>query len=133
LDQLARDGDRQLLAGLRLPDHEAATRILPGPARVTLTVLDYVAAADRAWAKVRPRNANVLELGVQLPHGRLGELDDVAHERLARIFAGLDLREPVLPVARQARGREGVLAQQPDYVEPLLCHHQSPTVALDVA
>src|ERR1019366_8955263 len=41
-DQLAGDGERKLLAGLALPDHEATAGILAGPARVALAVLDDV-------------------------------------------------------------------------------------------
>src|SRR5438067_810380 len=94
-DQLARDRERQLLARLRLPDHEAAAGILARPARVALAVLDDVVAADRARPELGARDPHVLELLVELADGFLGELDDVAHECLARVFARFDLRQPV--------------------------------------
>src|SRR5205085_8946181 len=81
LDQLARDRYRQLLARLRLPDHESAARILTRPARVALAVLHDVAAAHRARAEVGAGDPDVLELGVELGDGALGELDDVPHDR----------------------------------------------------
>ena len=65
-DQLAGDRGRQRLAGLALPDHEAAARVLARPAREALAVLDDVVAADRARAEVGARDADVLELGVEL-------------------------------------------------------------------
>ena len=65
-DQLLRDRHRQRLAGLALPDHEAAARILARPAREALAVLDDVLAADRARAEVGPRDADLLELRVEL-------------------------------------------------------------------
>src|SRR5438552_1187749 len=52
--QLLDHGDRQDLARLALPDHEAAARILLRPAGVALAVLDHVAAADRTGAQVGP-------------------------------------------------------------------------------
>ena len=73
-DQLAATAARQRLAGLGLPDHEAAARVLARPARVALAVLDDVVAADRARAEVRARDADVLELRVELADGRAGEL-----------------------------------------------------------
>src|SRR6185312_1439609 len=66
LDQLAGDRDRQRLAGLGLPDHEHAAGILARPAREALAVLHDVASADRARAEVGPRDADLLELGVEL-------------------------------------------------------------------
>ena len=57
---------RQRLARLALPDHEAAARVLARPAREALAVLDDVLPADRARAEVGPRDADVLELGVEL-------------------------------------------------------------------
>ena len=100
-DELAGHGGGQLLAGLGLPDHEAAAGILARPARVALAVLDDVAPADRARAEVGPRDADVLELGVELADGRAGELGDVVHEFRALLLAVLDLRQPVLPLARE--------------------------------
>ena len=132
-DQLARDRHRQLLAGLALPDHEPAARVLARPARVALAVLDDVVAADGAGAEVRPRDADVLELGVELGDGRLGEVGDVAHEALARLLALLDLGQPALPVAGQARRGERVAVEQPDHVEALLGADERAAVALDVA
>ncbi len=98
-DQLADDRGAERLAGLRLPDHEAAARILAAPAGVALAVLDDVLAADGAGTEVRPRDADVLEVGVELGDGGLGELRDVAHERLTALLAGLDRGEALLPFA----------------------------------
>ena len=78
---------RQRLARLALPDHEAAARVLARPAREALAVLDDVLAADRARAEVGPRDADLLELRVELGDGAAGELRDVAHEALARLLA----------------------------------------------
>ena len=64
-DQLARHRGGQRLAGLGLPDHEAAARVLARPAREALAVLDDVVAADRARPEVRARDAHVLELLVE--------------------------------------------------------------------
>ena len=83
--------------------------------------------------EVGARDADVLELGVELADGRLGELDDVAHERLARVLAGLDVGQPVLPVAGQAGAGQRVLAEQADHVQALLGDDQRAAVALDVA
>ena len=71
-DQLARDRHRELLAGLALPDHEAAARVLARPAREALAVLDDVVAADRAGPEVGARDAHVLELRVELGDRRRG-------------------------------------------------------------
>src|SRR4051812_38808625 len=132
-DELLRDGGRKLLAGLALPDHEAAARVLARPARVALAVLHDVVAADRARPQVRARDADVLELGVELADGRPGELRDVVHELLARLGALLDLRQAVLPFARQLRRCQLVVAEQPDDVHALLGRHERAAVALDVA
>src|SRR4051812_7346977 len=132
-DELAGDGGGQLLAGLALPDDEAAAGVLARPAREALAVLDDVVAADRARPEVRARDAHVLELGVELPDRRAGELGDVAHEPLARLVAVLDLGQAALPVAGQRRRGERVPAEQPDHVHALLGGHQGPRVALDVA
>src|SRR5436305_5035177 len=102
-DQLARHRDRQLLARLALPDHEAAAGIVPAPAGIALAVLVDVAPAHRARTEVGPRDAHVLELGVELGDRLGGELLDVAHELLARVVALLDRGQPVLPIPRQRR------------------------------
>src|SRR6202007_2024647 len=133
LDELARDGDRKLLAGLGLPDDEAAAGLLPGPAGVALAVLHDVAAADRARPEVGARYPHVLELGVELADRVLGELDDVAHERLAGVAPGLDPGQAMLPVPGQTRRGQRVLAEQADDVQPFLCDDQGTAVALDVA
>src|ERR1700733_2198901 len=133
LDQLARDRYRQLLARLRLPDHEAAARIVSRPAREALSVLDDVAAANRTGPEVGPRDPHVLEVPVELTDGLLHKSNDVAHERLARVGARLDQGQPPLPVAGQPRRGQNVLAEQADHVEALLGDHQRPAVALDVA
>src|SRR5437764_9811715 len=112
-DQLARDRERQLLARLRLPDHETAAGILARPARVALAVLDDVVAADRARPELGARDPHVLELGVELADRRAGELGDVAHERAAVLVAALDGGQPLLPVAGQRRRGQRVLAEQP--------------------
>src|SRR5205814_131311 len=109
--------DRELLAGLGLPDHEPAAGILARPARVALAVLDDVEAADRAGPEVRPGNAHVLELRVELADRGAGELGDVVHEALARLLAVLDLGEPVLPFAGQPRRGERMRVQETDHVE----------------
>src|SRR5579875_2018410 len=133
LDQLLGDGHRKLLTGLALPDHESAARVLARPARVALAVLVDVVAAHRTRPQVRARDADVLELGVELGDGRLGEFDDVAHERLARVRPGLDLGQPALPVAGERGRGERVLSEQADDVEALLGYDQRAPVALDVA
>src|SRR5919201_379735 len=46
-DQLLRDGHRQALPRLPLPDHEPAAGVVARPARVALPVLRYLAPADR--------------------------------------------------------------------------------------
>src|SRR5262249_53214281 len=120
LDQLTRRGGGQLLAGLRLPDDEAAAGILARPARVALAVLDDVAPADRARPEVRPRDADVLERRVEDADRLAGELGDVLHELLAALLALLDRRQTVLPVAGQRRRGQRVLAEQPDDVDALL-------------
>src|SRR3954453_4299287 len=132
-DQLFGDAGRKLLAGLALPDHEAAARVLARPARVALAVLDDVVAAHRTRAEVGPRDAHVLELGVELGDRRLGEGGDVGHEALPRLVALLDAVEPVLPVAGQPRRGQRVLAEQADDVEALLRADERAPFALDVA
>src|SRR4051794_40183285 len=133
LDELARDRRAEVLARLRLPDDEAAARILARPARVALAVLDDVVPADRARAEVRARDAHVLELGVELVHGRVGEARDVAHELPAGLAAVLDVGQALLPVAGQPRRGQRVLAEQAHDVEALLGGHERAAVALDVA
>ena len=132
-DQLLRDRLRQRLARLALPDHEPAAGILARPAGEALAVLDDVAPADRARPEVGPRDADLLELGVELADRAARELGDVVHEALARLLAVLDPPEPVLPVAGQARRRQRVPVEQPDHVQPLLRAHQRAPLALDVA
>src|SRR4029079_1753750 len=100
LDQLLRHSDRQRLAGLALPDHEPAAGILARPARVALAVLADLAPADRAGAQLGPLDLDALEL-FELLDGLVGELGDVAHERLATVLALLDQPEPLLPAAGQ--------------------------------
>src|SRR3954452_13451683 len=132
-DELLGHGRREVLAGLALPDHEPAPRVLARPAREALAVLDDVVAADRARAEVGPRDADVLELGVQLADGRPGELGDVLHELAPRLLATLDLAQALLPVARERGRRERVLAEQADDVHALPGRDQRAAVALDVA
>src|SRR3954466_14035810 len=132
-DELARDRPRQLLARLALPDHEAAARVLPRPARVALAVLDDVVAAHGAWPEVGARDAHVLERRVEHAHGLAGELGDVLHELLALLRALLDGGQAVLPVAGQRRGGQRVLAQQAHDVDALLGRDERARVALDVA
>src|SRR6202022_1536523 len=105
---------------LALPDHEAAARVLARPARVALAVLDDVAPAHRTRTQVGARDADVLELGVELVHGLGREAGDVAHEALAGVLAPLDAIQAVLPVAGQLRRGKSVLAQQADHVAALL-------------
>src|SRR4051794_13527052 len=88
-DELLGDSRRHLLAGLGLPDDEAAARVVARPAGVALAVLHDVVAADGARPEVGARDADVLELGVELADGGAGELGDVGHERLALLLAGL--------------------------------------------
>src|SRR5205814_349097 len=59
--QLLDHRDRQDLAGLLLPDHEAAAGVVLAPARVPLPVLDHVAAADGARSEVGPLDLHVLQ------------------------------------------------------------------------
>src|SRR4051812_43024694 len=132
-DQLARDRHRQLLARLALPDHEAAARIVATPAGVALAVLVDVAPAHRARAEIGARDADVLELGVELGDRLLGELLDVAHELLSRVRPLLDRGQAMLPVAGQRGRRQRVLAEQANHVQALLRAHQRAAVALDVA
>src|SRR5205085_8706200 len=87
---------RQVLAGLLLPDHEAAAGVVLRPARVALAVLDHVAAADRAGAEIGPLDLDVLQV-VALADGLGRELDDVVDERRAAVGALLDRAEPLLP------------------------------------
>src|SRR4051794_30096220 len=103
LDELAGDRPVELLARLALPDDEPAARVLARPAREALAVLDDVVAADRARPEVRARDADVLELRVELGDRRAGEARDVAHELVARVGALLDQRQAPLPVAGQPR------------------------------
>ena len=98
--------------------------ILARPAREALAVLDDVVAADRARTEVRARDADVLELGVELGDRRLGEALDVGHEALARLLAALDHAQPLLPVAGHRRRRQRVLAEQADDVQALLGRHE---------
>src|SRR4051794_15919528 len=100
-DQLARHAGRELLARLGLPDDEPAARVVAAPARIALAVLHDVAPAHGARPEVGARDADVLELGVELAHGRPGELGDVGHELLARVLALLDRRQAVLPLTGQ--------------------------------
>src|SRR3954451_10686617 len=65
LDQLARDRRRQRLAGLGLPDHEAAAGIVTRPAREALAVLADLAPADAAGPQRRALDPDVLELLVE--------------------------------------------------------------------
>src|SRR5262249_3883445 len=113
LHQLLRNRDRQRLARLLLPDHEAAAGVVLRPARVTLAVLDHVAAADGARAEVRALDLDPLEL-VELLHRLRRELDDVAHERVAAVGAVLDQAQAVLPAAGQLGRGQRVVPEQPD-------------------
>src|SRR5439155_7202306 len=133
LDQFPRDGDRKVLAGLGLPDHKAAPRVLARPARVALAVLDDLVPAYGAGTEPGPRDAHVFERLVELLDRLAREPGDVAHELLARVLTALDLAEAMLPAARQARGRDRMLVEQPDHVQPLLRRHQSAAVALEIA
>src|SRR4029077_14041812 len=45
----------------------------------------------------------------------------------------LDLAQAMLPAASQARGRDRMLVEQPDHVQPLLRRDQRAAVALEVA
>ena len=119
LDQLLDDRRRQGLAGLLLPDHEAAAGVVARPARVALAVLDHVAAADRAGAEVGPLDLHVLEL-VELLDRVRRELGDVLHEAGAALVAVLDPPEPVLPVAGEPGRGQRVLAEQADHLDALL-------------
>ena len=74
-----------------------------------------------------------LSLRVERLDGLAREQRDVAHEVLARLLAVLDLAEPLLPVAGQARRGQRVLVEQPDHVQALLGGDQRAAVALDVA
>src|SRR6185437_2802184 len=132
-DQLLGYRHGQLLAGLALPDDEAAARIVARPAGVALAVLFDVVPADRARAEVCARDADVLQFLVELFDGDLREACDVAHELRARVLAALDLVEPVLPLASHVRRGERVLAEQPDHVEALVGGHQGARLAFDVA
>ena len=133
-DQLAGDRGGQRLAGLGLPDHEPAARVLARPAREALAVLDDVAARRPGTG---PRLARGIRTSLSLASSSSTvsprELRDVAHEALARLLAVLDPRQPLLPVAGQRRRGERVLAEQADDVEALLGAHQRAAVALDVA
>src|SRR5436190_12134132 len=133
LDQFTRHRHGQLLAGLRLPDHEPAPGILARPARVALAVLGDLEAAHRTRAELGARDADVLEALIELLHGLLGKARDVAHELRARVFAALDLPQPVLPAAGQSGRGQRVLVEQPDHVQALLSRHQRAAVALQVA
>src|SRR2546423_2198767 len=133
LDELAGDRGAEVLARLGLPDDEAAARVLARPAREALAVLDDPVAAHRAGAEVHARDADVLELGVELGDGRAGEAGDVLHEAVARVRALLDERQAPLPLARQPRRGQRVLAEQADDVEALLGGDQRASVTLDVA
>ncbi len=56
-----------------------------------------------------------------------------AMNALARLLAGLDRGQAVLPVAGQRRRRQRMLAEQADHVQALLGGDQRAAVALDVA
>ena len=132
-DELARDDERQRLAGLRLPDDEAAAGILARPAGEALAVLDDVVAADGARTEVRARDAHVLQFRVELGDRGLREALDVGHEALARLLAALDHAQALLPVAGHRRRRQRVLAEQADDVQALLGRDERARLALDVA
>src|SRR5262249_5558268 len=86
LHQLLDDHRGERLAGLVLPDDEAAAGVVLRPARVALAVLDHIAAADGAGTEVRALDLDVLEL-VQLANCLGRELDDVLDERRAAVGA----------------------------------------------
>src|SRR6478672_1215975 len=132
-DQLPRDRDAERLSRFRLPDDEAAAGVLARPARIPLAVLGDLASADRARAELRPRDAHIFERLVELVHGLVGKAGDVAHELLARVFAALDLAQPVLPAAGQFRRGQRVRVEQADHVEPLLGRDERAPVTLEVA
>src|SRR4029077_12052637 len=112
LDQLAGDADGQLLAGLALPDDEAAAGVLAGPAGVALAVLHDRVPADGARAEAGAGDADVLELCVEVPDGLAGEAGDVVHEAFARVLPLLDLAQAMLPVAGHFGGRQGMPVEQ---------------------
>ena len=136
---VAHDVLGQLLAADRLPDHEAAARLLgrlPGRAAEALGVLDQVALAAARADDVEVAALEAQRLGRQVAQVRdrlLRELRDVAHERLAAAAGALDVEQAVLPVAGQARARELVLAQQVDDLDALAGRLQAAAVAHDVA
>ena len=132
-DQLTGDGERELLAGFGLPDHEAAAGVGARPAGVALAVFHDRVPAHRAGPEVGFGDANVLERVVEHLHGLPGEAGDVLHEALAGVLAALDRVEAVLPLAGQFGGGEGVAAEQAHDVEALLGGDEGAPVALDVA
>jgi len=85
---------RQVLAGVLLPDHEAAARILLGPAGVALSVLHHLAAAHRAGTELGSFDV-VLFLGV-LYHLRHPLL---ALERVAAVTGELLILETEVDLA----------------------------------
>src|SRR3989440_12089477 len=130
--QLLDHRDRQDLARLLLPDHEAAAGVVLGPARVPLPVLDHVAAADGTWSEIGPLDLHVLQ-PVELLDGLGRELRDVGHERRAAVLALLDQTQAPLPVAGELGRGERVRAEQPDDLDALLGRHKGAPFALDVA
>jgi len=73
LDELFGDADGELLAGLALPDDEAAAGILTSPAGVALAVLHDGVPADGTGTEAGARDADVLKLGVEVLDGLAGE------------------------------------------------------------
>ena len=132
-DQLARDGGRQGLARLGLPDHEPAARILARPAGEALAVLDDVVAADRARPEVGARDAHLLELRVELETVEPANFAMSAMKR-SRSSSPCSIRpsrcsqSPVIDGEVRAWSCE-----QADHVQALLGGDQRAAVALDVA
>src|SRR3954447_11423888 len=133
LDQLLDDRGSEGLAGLVLPDHEAAARIIARPTRVALAVLDDVLAAHRTRAEVGALDLDVLQVAVEPLDDVVDELGCVLDEALARVLAALDLVEPRLPVARHLGRGDDVLAEQLDHLHALLRGVERASLALDVA
>src|SRR4029077_1884573 len=108
----------------------------PGRAAEALGVLDQMplAAARADDVELAPLEAQRLGRQVaQVLHRGLGELRDVAHERVTAAARALDVEQAVFPGAGQARAGELVLAEQVDDLDALAGRLQATAVAHDVA
>src|SRR5690349_5550466 len=137
LEQLAGLGRRDRAALLLLPDDEPAARLLaalPRRAAVRAAVLADDAVAVRARPDLGSERSHVLggELA-EILDDRRRELADVAHELIACAGAALDVREPLLPPAREVGRGEGVVAEERDRLPALRRGAELPSQPLDVA